>query len=130
MEMRVDSQRIRTERSQRAWSQEHLAKVANLGLRTIQRIETAGLASNESISAIASALELPVGTLVFGEAKRERSRWLMQVAAHRLWLLIALIFVIQLLSPAKLTVALAGLWLWTGFEFALLVARRRGTNIS
>ena len=130
MEMRIDSQRIRTERSQRAWSQEHLAKVANLGLRTIQRIETAGLASNESVSAIASALDLSVAALVLGEARRERSPWLMQVAAQRPWVLIALIFVIQLLSPAQLTVAMVGLWLWTGFELALFVARRRGTNIS
>lgn len=38
---------------------EHLASVSNLGLRTVQRIETAGAASNESISAIASALEVP-----------------------------------------------------------------------
>ena len=33
MEMKVDATLIRSEREKRAWSQEHLAEVAGLGLR-------------------------------------------------------------------------------------------------
>jgi hypothetical protein len=44
MEMNVDRHLIRSERERRAWSHEHLAAVADLGLRTIQRIEATGLA--------------------------------------------------------------------------------------
>ena len=128
MEMRVDSRRIRAERTQRAWSQEHLAKVANLGLRTIQRIETAGSASNESISAIASALGIPVAGLILSRAKAKPSRWLAQVAAQRLWLLIALILLVQLFSPPELTVALIGLWIWASFELMLFIVRRRAAD--
>lgn len=60
MEMKVDSQRIRAEREKRAWTQEHLAQVTGLGARTIQRIEQTGLASKESIKALAAVLELDV----------------------------------------------------------------------
>lgn len=60
MEMQVDTQLIRSEREQRAWSQSHLADVSDLGLRTIQRIEATGHASYESASAIAAAFSLSV----------------------------------------------------------------------
>jgi hypothetical protein len=64
MEMRVDAKRIRVEREKRAWSQQHLASVTELGLRTIQRIEATGLASYESIQAIsARALHNFLGAL-------------------------------------------------------------------
>lgn len=64
MDMRIDAERIRLERTNRAWSQDHLASVTDLGLRTIQRIESSGAASNESVSAIASAFEMPVAALL------------------------------------------------------------------
>jgi transcriptional regulator with XRE-family HTH domain len=63
MDMRVDSKRIRAERERRAWSQEHLATVSGLGLRTIQRIEKTGAASFESARALASVLEVDVAQL-------------------------------------------------------------------
>jgi transcriptional regulator with XRE-family HTH domain len=63
MEMKVDAKLIRAEREKRGWSQEHLANVADLGLRTIQRIEANGLASYESVSAIASVLGLSIAKL-------------------------------------------------------------------
>lgn len=66
MEMQVDTQLIRSEREQRAWSQSHLADVTGLGLRTIQRIEGTGRASYESASAIAAALSLSVSELRSG----------------------------------------------------------------
>jgi transcriptional regulator with XRE-family HTH domain len=63
MEVKVDRQIIRRARERRAWSQEHLAKVAGLGLRTIQRIEATGLASFESVKAIAAVLEMSASEL-------------------------------------------------------------------
>ena len=63
MDMRVDSKRIRAERERRAWSQEHLATVSGLGLRTIQRIEKTGAASFESARALAAVLEVDVAHL-------------------------------------------------------------------
>ena len=63
MEMRVNSNRIRSEREKRAWSQEHLADVSGLGVRTIHRIENTGIASLESVKALASVFELEISQL-------------------------------------------------------------------
>ncbi len=56
----------------RAWSQEHLARAAGLGLRTIQRIESSGVASFESTLAIAGAFDVPVDELTIN---LRRIRW-------------------------------------------------------
>ena len=63
MDMRIDSRKIRAERETRAWSQEHLATVSGLGLRTIQRIEKTGAASFESARALAAVFEVSVADL-------------------------------------------------------------------
>jgi transcriptional regulator with XRE-family HTH domain len=63
MDMQLDSTRIRTERERRAWSQEHLAEVSGLSLRTIQRVETSGSASFETTRALAAVFELDASDL-------------------------------------------------------------------
>ena len=63
MDMKVDSSYVKAQREQRAWSQEHLAEVTGLGLRTIQRIETTGSASYESARALAAVFEVAVADL-------------------------------------------------------------------
>lgn len=67
MDMKINALLIKQMREARAWSQEHLAEVSNLSLRTIQRIESYGSASAESRLAIASALGVPVETLNIAE---------------------------------------------------------------
>jgi len=66
MDVQVDGNLIRCEREKRAWSQEHFAGAAGIGVRTIQRIEATGVASYESVRAISAALEIPVGELRTG----------------------------------------------------------------
>jgi len=63
MDVQVDGNLIRLEREKRAWSQEHLAGAAGIGVRTIQRIEATGIASYESARAISAVLEIPVAKL-------------------------------------------------------------------
>jgi transcriptional regulator with XRE-family HTH domain len=63
MDMKVDSSYIKRERERRAWSQEHLAEVTGLGLRTIQRIEKTGAASYESARSLAAVLGVDVAKL-------------------------------------------------------------------
>lgn len=74
MEVRVDSSRIRSERENRGWSQGHLASVAGLSLRTIQRIEKTGSASFESVTALASVLSVEVADLRANESEPSRER--------------------------------------------------------
>lgn len=69
MDMKLDQQILKSERAKRAWSQEHLAHVAGLGVRTIQRTESTGLTSYDSAQAIASAFEMPVGKLLVAETR-------------------------------------------------------------
>ena len=63
MDMRIDSSYIKAQRARRAWSQEHLAEVTGLGLRTIQRIEKTGAASYESARSLAAVFEIDVADL-------------------------------------------------------------------
>jgi transcriptional regulator with XRE-family HTH domain len=63
MDMKIDSSYIKAQRARRAWSQEHLAEVTGLGLRTIQRIEKTGAASYESARALAAVFEMDVAEL-------------------------------------------------------------------
>ncbi|HEY3515808.1 MAG TPA: helix-turn-helix transcriptional regulator [Gammaproteobacteria bacterium] len=63
MDMKIDSSYIKAQRARRAWSQEHLAEVTGLGLRTIQRIEKTGAASYESARSLAAVFEIDVAEL-------------------------------------------------------------------
>jgi transcriptional regulator with XRE-family HTH domain len=74
VEMRVDSSLIKSEREKRGWSQGHLASVAALSLRTIQRIEKTGSASFESVTALAAVFSVEVVDLRASEAEPPRER--------------------------------------------------------
>jgi transcriptional regulator with XRE-family HTH domain len=54
---------LRKLRLRRAWSQETLAQLSGLSVRTIQRLERGQSAGLESLQALASALEVDVSTL-------------------------------------------------------------------
>ncbi len=73
MEMYINANLVKLERNKRAWSQEHLAQVTGLGMRTIQRIESSGTASNESIASIAAVFALKVADFLIGSSKNEGS---------------------------------------------------------
>ena len=62
--MKIDAQRIKALREARGWSQEHLASVAGLSPRTVQRLESEGKASHESRMAVAAALEIDAAQLL------------------------------------------------------------------
>jgi transcriptional regulator with XRE-family HTH domain len=81
MEMKVDSDRVRSERERRAWSQEQLASVSGLSLRTVQRIEKNGSASFESLRSLAAVLELDVMALRIDSAPTDLPRRPAWVAA-------------------------------------------------
>jgi len=55
MAFKTDAAKIKRWREERHWSQEHLAELAGIGLRTIQRVENGEPASRESVMALAAA---------------------------------------------------------------------------
>ena len=56
--MLLSTNKLKTLRKDKGWSQEVLAKATGLSVRTIQRIESDGRASNESTLALASVFNL------------------------------------------------------------------------
>jgi transcriptional regulator with XRE-family HTH domain len=58
MAFKTDAAKIRRWREERHWSQEHLAELAGVGLRTVQRIENGEAASQDSLTALAAAFNV------------------------------------------------------------------------
>jgi transcriptional regulator with XRE-family HTH domain len=56
--MEIDAALVKNTRIDKGWTQQQLADIADVSLRTIQRIESTGSASNESISALCSSFEI------------------------------------------------------------------------
>lgn len=128
MEMQVNASLLKQERNKRAWSQEHLAQVTGLGLRTIQRIESSGMASNESIASIATVFEMTVADFMVksqDEALRAEPGFFQK---YRLWISLAIVVAAQVVSPPQLTVALACLWVWVAFEIGAYLVNK-GSNL-
>ena len=69
MDMQINKEFLRQQREQRGWTQSHLAEVADLSLRTVQRIESNGISSKESAMALASALEVDVASFLIPQNK-------------------------------------------------------------
>jgi transcriptional regulator with XRE-family HTH domain len=113
MDMKAKSSLIRKYRTERLWSQEHLAKVCGLGLRTIQRLESRGSGSTETIKALAAEFEVDADTLVWRDGSY-------QTYKHKQWgtvtllgipilaaILLAINDWIQVLPPTALGVLFA-----------------------
>ena len=63
MTFKVDASKVKRWREERHWSQEHLADLAGIGLRTIQRIENGEKASQDSAKALAAAFDVDATAL-------------------------------------------------------------------
>ena len=65
--MHINSARLRELRTARQWSQEQLANLSGLNLRTIQRLESGAKISTESLRALAAVFEVPAESLLEGK---------------------------------------------------------------
>jgi DNA-binding XRE family transcriptional regulator len=110
--MKLNSAIVRKIRRDRAWSQEQLASIAGVSLRTIQRVEADGSGSLETNMALASAFAVPTIELVFREPTRAPDR-------TGAW-----VGVISGTVGAVLGLAVA----WSGFISWPLNAQERGTS--
>jgi uncharacterized membrane protein YhaH (DUF805 family)/DNA-binding XRE family transcriptional regulator len=71
--MHVDPVRLRELRVARQWSQEQLATLSGLNLRTIQRLESGSRISQESLRALCAVFEVPAERLLAREAGASES---------------------------------------------------------
>lgn len=62
--MVVSSEKVREARLARGWTHQQLAEIANLSLRTVQRVENRSVASQETVSALSAVLEIPRAELI------------------------------------------------------------------
>lgn len=90
MDMKINKETLRRERELRAWTQSHLAEVADLSMRTVQRIERTGDASMESASALAAALNLDLISLMEKPALADQTNAL-KSRSYPIWGLLGLI---------------------------------------
>lgn len=62
--MLINKQKVRELRNERGWTQSHLAELCDVSLRTIQRIESNGNSSSESLMAISAIFEIDKTLLI------------------------------------------------------------------
>lgn len=65
MQIRPDAAKIKRWREERHWSQEHLAELAGIGTRTVQRIENGEAATKETMMSLAAAFAVDVAALTY-----------------------------------------------------------------
>ena len=73
-EMKIDRNTVHRLRTDRGWSQEHLASVAGISLRTVQRVESEGSASGETKMSLAAAFGTSVADLAPSPSQTAESR--------------------------------------------------------
>ena len=112
MQFHADAAKIRRWREERHWSQEHLADLAGIGLRTIQRIERGEKASRESLMALAAAFNVDVMALTVDAQSEARAQSRQKVA--RKGAALRLSFWISLASYLFGMVLFAGINIGTG----------------
>ena len=117
MAFKADAQKIKRWREERHWSQEHLAELAGIGSRTIQRIENGENASQDSIIALAAAFNVDaIALCVDAEAEARQAEDLKAAESHAT---LRLTFYIHLASYAISLITLAGIALAAG-DFEIL----------
>lgn len=62
--MEVNAQLLKEHRTSRAFTQQHLADACDVSLRTIQRVERYGVASNETLMSLSAVFEVEINTLL------------------------------------------------------------------
>lgn len=56
--MEINAELVKNQRTDRNWTQQHLADACGISLRTIQRVERYGNAANETVMALASVFQI------------------------------------------------------------------------
>ncbi|MDF3013101.1 MAG: hypothetical protein K0Q78_1305 [Cellvibrio sp.] len=90
MDMKINKEILRRERELRAWTQSHLAEVADVSMRTVQRIERTGDTSMESASALAAALGVDLAVLMETSVAMDDVTHT-KSPSYKIWSLLALI---------------------------------------
>jgi len=110
--MKIDTDKIRRWREERFWSQEHLAELAGIAPRTVQRIESGETASRDSIMALAAAFNVDARALTIDPEQEKSNASLQKLEKTSAGLRLA--FFITLASVIFLLILFAGISLGDG----------------
>lgn len=110
--MKIDTEKLKRWREERFWSQEHLAELSGIALRTVQRIESGGTASRESITALAAAYNVDAAALTYSPADKEAAEAQQKLNTGRSGLRLS--FLISAASWAFIMLVFAGISLTDG----------------
>ncbi len=64
MHMQINSTAVKQLREQKCWSQQQLADMAGISLRTLQRVESKSVASQETVKCLAAVFEVDLDNLL------------------------------------------------------------------
>ena len=67
--MKINAERVKQLRSDRHWSQEKLSEASGISLRTIQRLESSGKASRETVRLLTAVFDIDPAALTVEEAE-------------------------------------------------------------
>lgn len=90
--MEINRNVIKDHRTDRSWSQQHLADACDISLRTIQRVENLGVASTETVMALAAVLGVDQTSLL-PQSENERSRFLPKSDVGLMLLILSMTFI-------------------------------------
>jgi len=62
--MNINAELVKHQRTERNWTQQHLADACGVSLRTIQRVERYGNAANETVMALASVFQIEQSEII------------------------------------------------------------------
>ena len=135
MNIKVNAEKIKKWRAERCWSQEHVAEIAGISLRTLQRIENGRAVSRDTAMALASAFEVDLSALTLdinAEVKkaveREEAKSLVQFKMSFVIHLVTYILVIGLLLMINLASSPERLWIiWPAVGWGIGVVAHGAT---
>jgi transcriptional regulator with XRE-family HTH domain len=102
--MDIQASRIRELRSQRGWTQQHLADACAVSLRTIQRIEKDGNAAQETVAALCAVFSVAREELLI--VPRKNLEQLQRAQFGRQWLAYLLVLMIGIAIGSAMMVLL------------------------
>lgn len=97
--MQLDTVKVRSLRQEKAWTQQQLAEICSLSLRTIQRVELHGTASLETGRSLAAAFEVDYPSLL---VTNQQSQSESDKSMPSIWLISASTFAAGVLAGAAL----------------------------
>ena len=130
MKNKIDADKIKLWRKERCWSQEHLADLSGISIRTVQRIENGGVAAHDSAQSLAAAFGVDAAVLMVDSVERMGKTKEIKQAKNNLqfklsfWIhLFSYLFVMALLISINLAKSPENLWvLWPAIGWGIGVA--------